>query len=89
MTVRDRITSKLTAALRPELLDVVDESHLHKGHAGARPEGETHFRIRIVAVAFRGLDRIAAHRLIYRTLAEEVAGGVHALAISASPPEET
>lgn len=88
MTVRDRITSKLTEALRPELLDVVDESHLHKGHAGARPEGETHFRIRIVAVAFRGLDRVAAHRLIYRTLAEEVDGGVHALAISASPPEE-
>ncbi len=89
MTIRDRITSRLTEALRPELLDVVDESSLHKGHAGARPEGETHFRIRIVAAAFRGLDRVAAHRLIYSTLADEIANGVHALAISASPPEKT
>ena len=88
MTVRDRITSKLTEALRPETLDVVDESHLHKGHAGARPEGETHFRVRIVAAAFRGLDRVAAHRIVYGALAEEIAGGVHALAILASAPEE-
>lgn len=86
MTVADRIRAKLTGAFAPVELHVVDESHLHKGHAGHRPEGESHFRIKIVAEAFRGQDRVRAHRLVYDALKDEIAGGVHALAIVAREP---
>jgi BolA protein len=83
MSVGDRIRARLTEAFRPRALDVVDESELHKGHAGHRPGGESHFRIRITAEAFRGKTRVAAHRMIYDALAGEIARGVHALAIEA------
>ncbi len=86
MSVADTITRKLREAFHPSELDVVDESHLHKGHAGHRPEGETHFRVRIVAPAFAGIGRVEAHRRIYAVLSAEIDGGVHALAINASPP---
>ena len=87
MSAKDRITGRLTEAFRPVFLEVIDESHLHKGHAGARPEGETHFRVRMAADAFRGKSRVEAHRLVYETLGEEIAGGIHALAIEARAPE--
>ena len=58
MRTADVITEKLTAALAPESLRVVDESHLHAGHAGHRPEGQTHYRVYIVTEAFRGKTRI-------------------------------
>lgn len=87
MTVAERITGKLTEAFRPVELKVVDESHLHKGHAGHRPEGESHFRVRITAEAFRGKDRVAAHRMVYDVLKGEIADGLHALAIVAKAPE--
>ena len=83
MTVTDRIRGKLTEAFRPDLLEVVDESHLHKGHAGHRPEGESHFRVKITADAFKGKTRVQAHRLIYSALEGEIARGLHALAIEA------
>jgi BolA protein len=83
MTVKEKITRKLTDAFHPVGLEVVDESHLHKGHAGHRPGGESHFRVRIAGPAFAGKSRVAAHRMIYEALAEEVAGGVHAIAIEA------
>lgn len=86
MTVADRITRKLTEAFSPDALQVVDESHLHKGHAGARPEGESHFRVRITAAAFSGRSRVEAHRLVYAALAGEIAEGVHAIAIEAKGP---
>jgi BolA protein len=86
MTVADRITRKLTEAFRPDALQVVDESHLHKGHAGYRPEGESHFRVRITAAAFGGKSRVEAHRMIYEALKGEIAEGVHALAIEAKAP---
>ncbi len=86
MTVADRIKAKLTEAFRPERLEVVDESHLHKGHAGHRPEGESHFRVRITAPAFAGKSRVAAHRMIYAALAGEIEQGVHAVAIEAKAP---
>ena len=85
MSAIDRIRSKLTGAFAPVTLEVVDESHLHKGHAGHRPEGETHFRVKIASEAFRGISRVKAHRLVYDVLADEIAGGVHALAIEAKP----
>jgi BolA family transcriptional regulator, general stress-responsive regulator len=89
MTASDRITRKLTEAFRPAALEVVDESHLHKGHAGHRPEGETHFRVRITAAAFAGKTRVAAHRMIYAALADEIRRGVHALAIEAKAPDSS
>jgi BolA protein len=87
MTTRDVITEKLTKAFTPERVQVVDESHLHAGHAGHRPGGETHFRVYIVAEAFRGKSRLERHRMINDTLIGELQGGVHALAIHASAPD--
>ncbi|MBI5114045.1 MAG: BolA family transcriptional regulator [Rhodovulum sp.] len=88
MLVRDIMTEKLSAAFAPARLEVIDESHRHEGHAGARPGGQTHFRVRIVAEAFRGRSRLDRHRLINQALAAEIAGGVHALAIEAAAPGE-
>jgi BolA family transcriptional regulator, general stress-responsive regulator len=89
MSIKDVITNKLHEAFAPESLDVTDESHLHEGHAGHRPGGETHFRVYIVSPAFQGKSRIERHRMINTTLATELAGSVHALAIKAQAPGET
>ena len=86
--MRQTITEKLHEAFTPESLDVQDESHLHEGHAGHRTGGETHFRIYIVSQAFKGKSRIDRHRMINATLASELAGSVHALAIHAQAPGE-
>lgn len=83
MDTRERIARRLEEALQPETLDVIDESHLHKGHHGARPGGETHYRVRVTASAFAGKSRIEMHRMINALLADELAAGVHALAIEA------
>jgi BolA family transcriptional regulator, general stress-responsive regulator len=88
-TAQYTITNKLREAFAPESLDVVDESHLHEGHAGHRPGGETHFRVYIVSPAFEGKSRIERHRMINAALAAELAGSVHALAIKAQAPGET
>lgn len=85
---QDVITEKLTAAFAPQSLAVEDESHQHAGHAGHRPGGQTHFRVYIVSDAFRGKSRIERHRLINAALSEELAGGVHALAIHADAPQD-
>jgi len=89
MTTRDTITNKLREAFAPEGLDVQDESHLHEGHAGHRPGGETHFRVYIVSDVFKGKSRVERHRMINAALASELAGSVHALAIHAQAPGET
>lgn len=88
MQTKDVITKKLTEAFAPESLRVEDESHLHAGHAGHRPGGETHYRVYIVSETFRGKSRIDRHRAVNATLAAELAGGVHALAIHATAPGE-
>lgn len=85
---RDAIAEKLTKAFAPDRLAVIDESDRHEGHAGWREGGESHFRIRIVAAAFAGKSRLERHRLINHALADELAGGLHALAIEAAAPEE-
>jgi len=89
MTAKDNITKKLREAFSPESLDVSDESHLHEGHSGHRPGGETHFRLYIVSAAFQGKSRIERHRMINKLLAPELAGSVHALAITARAPGES
>jgi BolA protein len=88
MRVADRIRAKLEAGFKPVKLNIIDDSARHAGHAGARPEGETHFTIEIVSSAFAGLGRVERQRRIYAALAEELAGPVHALSISARSPEE-
>ncbi len=88
MRRRDLITEKLRKAFAPESLQVEDESHQHAGHAGHRPGGETHYRVYIVSEAFRGKSRLQRHRMINDTLASELSGGVHALAIHAAAPGE-
>lgn len=88
MSIKQTIISKLTDALAPVQLDVIDESDKHKGHGGWREGGETHFRVRIVSPSFSGQNRVARHRAINELLAAELAGGVHALAIEARAPEE-
>ncbi len=88
MTVRASLEEKLRTAFSPESLDVIDDSALHAGHAGARPGGESHFTVRIVSDAFAGRSRVERHRLVNQTLADELAGPVHALVIDAKTPEE-
>ena len=88
MAIRDTISSKSQEAFTPESLQVGDESHLHEGHAGHRPSGETHFRVYIVSAAFKGKSRVDRHRMINSTLSAELAGSVHALAIHAQAPGE-
>jgi BolA protein len=88
MQTADVISRKLTEAFRPESINVVDESHQHEGHAGHRPGGQTHFRVYIVAQAFKGKSRIERHRMINGILSDELAAGVHALAIHAAAPGE-
>jgi BolA family transcriptional regulator, general stress-responsive regulator len=88
MPVIDTIRRKLTERFQPIRLAVVDESHRHAGHAGARPGGETHFAVVIVSARFAGLGRVARQRLVYDALAEELASGVHALSLTTLPPNE-
>ena len=88
MSTKDAIINKLREAFAPKKLDVSDESHLHEGHSGHRPGGETHYRVYIVSAAFEGKSRIERHRMINATLAGELAGSVHALAIRAQTPGE-
>jgi BolA protein len=88
MATADIIAQKLTVAFAPLELAVEDESVQHAGHAGARPGGETHFSVRIVSASFDGLSRVERHRRIHDVLAGELAGQVHALALTALTPAE-
>jgi BolA protein len=88
MRTVDVLTKKLNDTFAPQSLNVVDESHHHEGHAGARPGGQTHFRVYIVSDAFKGKTRIDRHRMINQALADDLAAGVHALAIHATAPGE-
>lgn len=86
MSVAETIKIKLTAAFAPERLEVVDDSHKHEGHGGWREGGETHFHVTLVAEAFEGQSRLARQRAVYAALAEELAGPVHALQVTAKAP---
>jgi len=88
MSVATTIESKLRAALQPTRVKVVDESELHKGHAGHRPGGESHFRVEIVSAAFEGHSRVARQRRVYEILTDEIKAGVHALALKTLTPAE-
>jgi BolA protein len=88
MSTRNAIIDKLREAFSPESLEVNDESHLHEGHAGHQPGGETHFRVYIVSQAFAGKGRVERHRMINAVLAVELAATVHALALHIKAPGE-
>lgn len=87
MSVAARIRERL-AALEPVSLDILDESAKHEGHAGARPGGETHWRVSIVSPRFAGQPVAARHRMVYQALGELMENPIHALAITARAPEE-
>jgi BolA family transcriptional regulator, general stress-responsive regulator len=88
VSVAETIREKLESALKPELLEVEDDSHRHKGHAGHRPGGETHFNVTIVAAAFKGRTRIERHRLVTAALADVMGNPIHALGLKTLTPEE-
>ena len=88
MIMQERIVARLTAALEPLVLDVIDESDRHAGHAGAREGGGTHYRVRVVSAKFERRSRVERHRRVYDLLAAEFADGLHALALIAKAPGE-
>jgi BolA family transcriptional regulator, general stress-responsive regulator len=86
MTAESRMRASLMVNLSPVRLDVINESELHAGHRSSPGTGESHFRILIVSPKFTGLSRVARHRMVNELLAAELAGGVHALALSTYAP---
>lgn len=88
MTVRDSMERKLVDGLSPLRLVIVDDSRQHAGHAGGRPTGESHFTVQIVSAAFDGKGRVARQRMVHALLIDELAGPVHALALTTLTPGE-
>ena len=88
MRVATAIEQKLNAGLAPEKLTIEDQSARHHGHAGARPEGESHFEVTVVSGKFEGLSRIERQRLVYRLLADDLKSDIHALALKTLTPAE-
>jgi BolA protein len=88
MKVAETMRRTLTERFAPVRLDIIDDSHRHAGHAGARPEGETHFTVEVVAAVFTGRSRVDRQRLVYEALADLMRGRVHALALRTLTPEE-
>jgi BolA family transcriptional regulator, general stress-responsive regulator len=88
VSVADTIRTRLQA-LEPLALDLVDESEQHRGHAGYREGGNTHWRVSIVSPQFAGKPTVARHRMVYQALGELMQHPIHALAITARSPEET
>ncbi len=83
-----RIEAILRAAFAPERLEVIDESHRHAGHAGARAGGQTHYAVLLVSESFAGQSRVARHRLVNAALAAEFDTGLHALTLTLRTPME-
>ncbi len=81
MSMKQIIEQRLQDTFKPEILEVIDESHLHAGHAGHRPEGESHFRVKMTASSLKGKARLAQHRAVNEVLTEELKT-VHALALN-------
>lgn len=81
MSVKEKIEAKLSEAFAPSHLEVIDESHLHAGHAGHRSSGESHFRVRMTTTAFKGQIRVAQHRAVNAVLSDLMDNPIHALAL--------
>ena len=89
MRIENAMREKLQRILTPQALEVVNESHMHAGHASSPGTGESHFRVVVISELFKGKSRLERHRMVNAALADELAGGVHALAIKALTPEES
>ena len=85
-TVAEQLRAALEQALAPRMIDIVDDSAAHAGHAGARGGG--HYRVTLVAEAFRGRSSLERHRLVYAAVAPLMNSAVHALNVVARTPEE-
>jgi BolA family transcriptional regulator, general stress-responsive regulator len=88
LSVAETIRARLQA-LQPMALDLIDESEQHRGHAGYREGGSTHWRLSIVSPQFAGKPTVARHRMVYQALGELMQHPIHALAIQARAPEES
>ena len=88
MRVANQIEQKLQDAFKPQMLKVTDESRQHAGHAGARPEGESHFHVHIVAEYFNGMSRVKRQQAIYKILSDEMQTDIHALALLVKGSDE-
>lgn len=86
--VHEQLRRLLTAAFSPVHLEIIDDSHRHEGHAGSRPEGETHFRVVMVSEQFAGESRVARQRTVYAALQQLLATRIHALQLALFTPEE-
>jgi BolA protein len=86
--VANAIDNKLRARFKPARLSIEDESSRHRGHAGHREGGESHFRVEIVSTTFEGQSRVSRQRLVYEALKDEFAAGLHALALTTLTPDE-
>lgn len=86
-TRAQRIVSELQRALHTDQVELIDDSHLHAGHAGAR-DGRGHFRVRVISPDFAGLRTLQRHQLVYRSLGEMMQTDIHALSITALTPDE-
>ena len=84
MTKADKIEAALRAEFTPQVLDVVNESHMHAGHAGDDGTGETHYAVRIQSAAFEGLSRIARHRAVHAAIGKDLMVQIHALSLDIS-----
>jgi BolA protein len=89
LSLAPEMRRRLEQALAPTLLEIVDDSAAHAGHAGAAPGGNTHWRVTIVSAAFAGKPTVARHRLIYQALGELMQNPIHALQINARAPGES
>lgn len=87
MNRSERISGQLRSALHTDAVELIDDSHLHAGHAGAR-DGRGHFRVRVVSDEFAGLRTLQRHQLVYRSLADLMQTDIHALSIEALTPQE-
>lgn len=88
MTMEERIRAAIETGLSPQSFEIVDESSLHAGHAGARPGGETHYRIMVVSENFEGIGRVQRQQMVYALLDDAFAAGLHALAMTTKTPAE-
>ncbi|MGV8948150.1 MAG: BolA family protein [Candidatus Paracaedibacter sp.] len=86
--MKNIIEQKLTQVLAPLILEIVDESHKHAGHAGARPGGNSHFHVKIISTAFTTLSRLERHRFVHDILKDELNDQIHALSLTLLAPEE-
>ncbi|WP_299303349.1 BolA family transcriptional regulator [uncultured Litoreibacter sp.] len=84
MGIVSEIEQNLAAAFSPSVLEVVDDSEAHRGHAGFQEGGESHFNVKIVSEKFSGMSRIARHRAVHAAIGPEIIGRIHALALDIS-----